>query len=191
VSTLLEARDLVRTYRVGEQPLDAAGGIESWLLLGPYEQGVLRPQPAALPSPASLAQATGFVLFGERHVSLLAFLFIPFAFLRREGRRDALLLAALGLWVLVVWLFATQHNARFMVPAWPFAGLAAIREASLVGGRVDVHVLKDWCWLGTARDDGELAQLIELPPRPEFDPDIARLLIRAFRRGKPGFMAVG
>jgi DNA polymerase-3 subunit epsilon len=93
---------------------------------------------------------------------------------------------------------AAEHHARLRaaleahaIPAWPFAGLAAIREASPVAGRIDVHVLKDWCWLGTARDDGELGQLIELPPRPEFDPDIARLLIRAYRRGKPGFTALG
>src|SRR5512137_1714061 len=69
---------------------------------------------------------------------------------------------------------AEDHHARLraaleahVIPAWPFAGLASIREASLVGGRIDVHVLKDWCWLGTASDDGELGQLVELPPRPE------------------------
>jgi hypothetical protein len=45
-------------------------------------------------------------------------------------------------------------------------------------------VLHDWCWLGTARDEGELGRLVEMPPRPEFDADIARLLIRTLARGR-------
>ena len=39
-------------------------------------------------------------------------------------------------------------------------------------------MIHDWCWLGTARDDGALASLLEVPPRRTFDADIARLLIR-------------
>ena len=35
---------------------------------------------------------------------------------------------------------------------------ARCASASADGERVDVHVLRDWCWLGTARDDGELAR---------------------------------
>jgi hypothetical protein len=54
----------------------------------------------------------------------------------------------------------------------------------MFGDRVDVHVIRDWCWLGTARDDGELGSLIEAPPRPVFDADIARLLVRTLARGK-------
>ena len=48
--------------------------------------------------------------------------------------------------------------------------------------RTDVHVIRDWCWLGTARNEGELTRLIEAPPRPEFDGDIAKLLIRTLAR---------
>ncbi len=70
------------------------------------------------------------------------------------------------------------------IPRWPFAGPAAIRERSMFGDRTDVHVVRDWCWLGTARDDGELGRLIEAPPRPSFDGDIARLLMRTLARGK-------
>ena len=86
---------------------------------------------------------------------------------------------------------ADAHHARLAqalaphaVPLWPFRGLAAIRERSLLGDRTDVHVIRDWCWLGTAHDDGELGRLIEAPPRPTFDADIARLLIRTLARGK-------
>ena len=86
---------------------------------------------------------------------------------------------------------AAAHHERLRqalvplaIPRWPFAGLAAIRERSMAGDRVDLHVIRDWCWLGTARDDGELGRLVEAPPRPAFDADITRLLIRTFARGK-------
>ena len=61
--------------------------------------------------------------------------------------------------------------------------MAALRERSEDGERVDVHVLRDWCWLGTAHDEGELARIIEAPPRPVFDIDIAKLLIRRYKAG--------
>jgi DNA polymerase-3 subunit epsilon len=80
--------------------------------------------------------------------------------------------------------------APLAIPPWPFAGLAAIRERSLLGDRVDLHVLREWCWLGTARDDGELGRLIEAPPRPEFDADIARLLMRVLAKGKHEIVAL-
>ena len=54
-----------------------------------------------------------------------------------------------------------------------------------------MHVILDWCWLGTAHDDGELGRLIEAPPRPEFDVDIARLLIRTLARGKHEALQLG
>jgi DNA polymerase-3 subunit epsilon len=66
------------------------------------------------------------------------------------------------------------------IPRWPHDGAAVIREASPDGGRVDAHVVRDWCWLGTARDDGELAQLAEAPMRSEFDPDVTRLLLKRY-----------
>ena len=76
------------------------------------------------------------------------------------------------------------------IARWPFAGRAALRERSLLGDRVDLHVLRDWCWLGTARDDGELGRLVEAPPRPTFDADIARLLIRVLAKGKHELLAL-
>jgi DNA polymerase III subunit epsilon len=86
---------------------------------------------------------------------------------------------------------ADAHHARlvaalapYAVPDWPYPGLVALREAATIGDRVDLHVLRDWCWLGTARDEGELGRLVDAPPRVEFDADIARLLIRTLRRGR-------
>jgi len=80
--------------------------------------------------------------------------------------------------------------APLAVPRWPYVGPAAIREKSLFGDRIDVHVLRDWCWLGTAHDEGELACLIDAPPRPVFDADIARLLIRTLARGRHDVRAI-
>ena len=82
-----------------------------------------------------------------------------------------------------------QHDARVAeamapvrIPAWPSRGPALVREQAAVGERVDVHVLDAWCWLGTARDDGELGDLLEAPPRPAFDLDVTRLLLRRHAR---------
>jgi DNA polymerase-3 subunit epsilon len=81
-----------------------------------------------------------------------------------------------------------QALAAHAIPPWPFDGVALIREASDDGTRVDVHVLRDWCWLGTARDDGELAALREAPPRPVFDPDVTKLLLRTWAKAPSRFL---
>ena len=73
--------------------------------------------------------------------------------------------------------------APFAIPTWPIHGPALVRECAADGDRVDVHVVRDWCWLGTARDDGELAALAAAPQRAEFDLDVTRLLLRRFRAG--------
>ncbi len=73
--------------------------------------------------------------------------------------------------------------ATHAVPRWPVDGIALVTERSATGERVEVHLLRDWCWLGTARDDAELAALLESPPSALFDIDIARLLHRRWAKG--------
>ncbi len=92
---------------------------------------------------------------------------------------------------------APEHDARLReglasnaLPPWPFAKAATIRESSLDGERIDVHVVRDWCWLGSARDDGELALLVETPPRPQFDTDIAKLLLKTWRKSPAAFAPI-
>jgi len=87
-----------------------------------------------------------------------------------------------------------SHDARlraalqpYTIPSWPYPGPAMLRESTYDGERVDVHVLRDWCWLGTARDEGELAYIIEASPQPAFDIDVLRLLLRRHRAGKLAF----
>ncbi len=76
-----------------------------------------------------------------------------------------------------------KRCSAIAIPAWPHDGIALVREASAPEDRTDVHVLRDWCWLGTARSEGELAQLLEAPPRPRFDIDVARLLLARWAKG--------
>ena len=82
------------------------------------------------------------------------------------------------------------HDARLTnaletlrIPAWPCPGAALVREAGADGERTDVHLLRDWCWLGTAHDEGELGRLLDAPPRLAFDLDVTRLLLRRHAAG--------
>jgi DNA polymerase III subunit epsilon len=77
----------------------------------------------------------------------------------------------------------TAALAPLAIPAWPTSGAACVRESASDDERVDVHLFRDWCWLGTAHDDAELASLVEAPPRAEFDIDVTRLLLRRYRAG--------
>ena len=43
---------------------------------------------------------------------------------------------------------------------WPFAGTVGFRERSPTG-RTAVHVFDQWCHLGTAQDETELADILE------------------------------
>ena len=74
--------------------------------------------------------------------------------------------------------------APLRIPPWPGRGPALVRERARTGERVDVHVFDAWCWLGTARDQGDLDGLLEAPPRPAFDLDVTRLLLRRYAARK-------
>ena len=89
------------------------------------------------------------------------------------------------------------HDARTVaalaplaIPRWPMPGAACVRESPGDGERVDVHVFRDWCWLGTAHDEAELAALAEYPPQPAFDLDVTRLLLRRHRAGTLALVAL-
>ena len=76
------------------------------------------------------------------------------------------------------------------IPPWPLAGVGLLREHDSTTGRTDVHLLRDWCWLCTARDEGELATLLEFPPTAAFDLDVARLLLKRHAQGRLSMQAV-
>ncbi|TMG82781.1 MAG: ethanolamine utilization protein [Betaproteobacteria bacterium] len=55
--------------------------------------------------------------------------------------------------------------ARYALKPWPYAGTIGVLESSPIGERTELHVFRDWCWLGTARDESELYAILEAPPR--------------------------
>ena len=81
------------------------------------------------------------------------------------------------------------HHARlrdalapYALRSWPYPGAIGVREISITGERSELHVFRHWCWLATARDEGELQALCEAPPRAQFDLDIYRLLVKHLPR---------
>jgi len=74
--------------------------------------------------------------------------------------------------------------AGLRVRAWPFAGRIGIRETAADGERCELHVLDQWCHLGTVRNDDELRELQEGAPRPLFDLDTYKILTRYLLNGK-------
>jgi DNA polymerase-3 subunit epsilon len=75
-----------------------------------------------------------------------------------------------------------QALERYALRQWPYEGIISIQETSLAGERTDVHLFRDWCWLGTATDPGSLHALLEAPPRVAFDLDIYRILCKRLPR---------
>jgi len=74
--------------------------------------------------------------------------------------------------------------AKLRVRAWPFPGRIGIRETAAGGERCELHVLDQWCHLGTVRSEEELRELQEGAPRPLFDLDTYKILTRYLLNGK-------
>jgi DNA polymerase-3 subunit epsilon len=77
-----------------------------------------------------------------------------------------------------------MHGARLMaalhklkVARWPHAGPVGIREGAAI------HVVDGWCYLGTAKDEGEVWTLLE-SGKPAFDLDVFKILQKAMAKGK-------
>jgi DNA polymerase-3 subunit epsilon len=88
---------------------------------------------------------------------------------------------------------AALHQARLeaalaslKVKAWPYAGPIGLIESS-ADGRQDIHVVHNWCYLGTARSEDELWRVLsDMPTRPAFDLDTYKILIRALAQKNAG-----
>jgi DNA polymerase-3 subunit epsilon len=72
--------------------------------------------------------------------------------------------------------------------SWPFPGRIALRERYPRGGMAecmhgtDLHVVDHWAYLGTARTDEELAELVARKSGAAFDVDVYRILVRYFAK---------
>lgn len=68
--------------------------------------------------------------------------------------------------------------ANLHVKIWPWPGPVGLVEGE--GDRTDIHVVNNWCYLGTARSEDALWSLLEQSPaRPAFDLDTYKILNRA------------
>lgn len=74
--------------------------------------------------------------------------------------------------------------AGLRVRAWPFPGRIGVRETAANGESSELHVLDQWCFLGTVRSENELHELQDSAPRPRFDLDTYKILTRFLLNGK-------
>jgi DNA polymerase-3 subunit epsilon len=68
--------------------------------------------------------------------------------------------------------------ARLRLAPWPFRGPIAVRESDPYRAMSEVHILDRWRYLGSARTDPELAELLDLRTLPDFDIDYYRMIGR-------------
>jgi DNA polymerase-3 subunit epsilon len=75
--------------------------------------------------------------------------------------------------------------ARMKAVEWPHAGPLGIVERDSGRDAAEIHVVDRWCYLGAARSDTELAELLEAlegKREPRFDYDHYRILSRHLAR---------
>jgi DNA polymerase III subunit epsilon len=62
--------------------------------------------------------------------------------------------------------------------AWPFPGRIGIREHDPESKRTEIHVLDNWCYLGTLNSQADLFDTLQNRTEPSFDLDTYRILTR-------------
>ena len=84
------------------------------------------------------------------------------------------------------------HDARLQLAfaplrlkPWPFRGAIGIREPAPDAQGTQIHVIDRWCHLGTARDEDEVAALLQEAATAEFDADSYRIIGRALQDLRP------
>jgi len=73
---------------------------------------------------------------------------------------------------------AVAALARLKARAWPWRGPIGIVEEDAARDAAEVHVVDQWCLLGSARTEAEVAELVRDRPRARFDLDYYRILAR-------------
>jgi DNA polymerase III subunit epsilon len=79
---------------------------------------------------------------------------------------------------------AAAALAGLKTAAWPWRGPIGIVEEDLEREAVEVHVVDNWCLLGTAKSEEGIGDLVEGTPRPRFDLDHYKILARHLTRGR-------
>lgn len=74
--------------------------------------------------------------------------------------------------------------AALKLKAWPYVGPIGLLETG-ADGRSDVHVVNNWSYLGTLREEHDLWDILEqAPAHPAFDADVYKTVTRALALGK-------
>ncbi|HEY6966568.1 MAG TPA: exonuclease domain-containing protein [Burkholderiales bacterium] len=79
---------------------------------------------------------------------------------------------------------AAAALASLKTHAWPWRGPVGIVEEDAGREAVEVHVVDNWCLLGSARTDAEVAELLQERPRRRFDLDHYKILARHVHAGR-------
>lgn len=84
-----------------------------------------------------------------------------------------------------------MHSARLMaalaklkLEAWAYPGPIGLVERDDFLDVEEIHVVDGWCYLGTARSEAEIHQLLEQTGEPRFDMDTYKLLRTQLAKGK-------
>jgi len=80
------------------------------------------------------------------------------------------------------------HHARLATAlaglksaAWPWRGPIGVLEEDAAREATEVHVVNQWCYVGTARTEDEVPALVAAARRPHFDLDQYKILLRHLR----------
>ena len=81
-----------------------------------------------------------------------------------------------------MYLRLAEALAPYRLPAWPYQGMLLVHERDPDSGQEEAHVFYDWCHLGRAKCESELAELTEREPRLQFRADMFYLLQKTLRQ---------
>ena len=85
-------------------------------------------------------------------------------------------------------LFEALQSLR--LKQWPWRGTIGVREKR--GERCDIHLFDRWCFLGTATNDAEVYEKLEVRAQPLFDLDIYKIMQKALAaKNKPDIIEFG
>lgn len=74
--------------------------------------------------------------------------------------------------------------AKLKAIAWPYRGPIGVVEHDPERDAAEVHLVHRWSWLGCARSEEEIAELLSAGRRPAFDLDQYRILARHLAKGR-------
>jgi DNA polymerase-3 subunit epsilon len=74
-----------------------------------------------------------------------------------------------------------QALSKLRIKPWPYRGRVGLRETDPHTERSELHVVDEWCYLGTGRTEAEVHELKESTRKAPFDLDTYKMLRRLFK----------